>query len=528
MAATTAVMCCRCLVWGLLLCTAAQAQVNPSGPKIGLMEVLRESLKQNNNIQLQQQQVMASEGAKLQAQGQFDPVFSAEVSNQKEIRPLRQDEITALQASGVMDVTTQTSDTTTWRAGVEKTLPNGLVLGSNLTVTTTDDSTSRSALIPEQSAGRLNFTLRVPLLRNAGREVVSAAQYAAEAEYVAAQRELVQANAQTVLNSTLAYWNYLASLRRLGIAQASEQRAGVFVDETEKLIKADQVPRAEVELLLASRAEKTVARLQAEQALIEARRTLARSIGLPADQSLKLAEPADDFPAYAGQSLDVALLPDSLGEQALRQRADLEALRQRELAAQHRVTVASNNLKPQTDLSFSLGYRSLSEGHGPYDLNGLGTLGRSGPVAGVTLNVQLPYGNSSARGGFLAQTAAFDASTLRTRELEASIANNVAVQVEALRRTASQLASGAAAVQRYITTLRNEQTKRRLGLSTLIDLLNVQDRLDNAQAQQVQLQNAYASAIAQLRFELGALVHQQGDVFDVRAEDLTSPDFGTR
>ena len=179
-------------------------------------------------------------------------------------------------------------------------------------------------------------------------------------------------------------------------------------------------------------------------------------------------------------------------------------------------------------MSFSLGYRSLSEGHGPYDLGGLGMLGRSGPVAGVTLNVQLPYGNSSARGGLLAQSAAFDASTLRTRELEASIANNVAVQAEALRRAATQLASGALAVKRYNITLLNEQTKRRLGLSTLIDLLNVQDRLDNAQSQQVQLQNAYASAIAQLRFELGALVRQQGDAFDVRAEDLTSPNFGSR
>lgn len=512
----------------LLLCATAQAQVSVSGQKIGLVYVLRESLKQNSNILLQQQQVVASDGAKLQAQGQFDPVFSAEVSSQKEIRPLRQDEIKGLRATGDLDVNSQTSDNTTWRAGVEKTLPNGMVLGSNLTVTTTDDSFSRSALIPEQTAGRLNFTLRVPLLRNAGREVVGAAQFAAEAEYVAAQRELVQANAQAVLNSTLAYWNYLASHRRLAIAQASEQRAGVFVNETEKLIKADQVPRAEVELLLASQAEKTISRLQAEQTWIEARRTLARSIGLPAEQSLSLAEPADDFPIYSGQALDASLLPSSLGEQALRQRADLEALRQRELAAQHRVTAASNSLKPQTDVSFSLGYRSLSEGHGPYDLGGLGMLGRSGPVAGVTLNVQLPYGNSSARGGLLAQTAAFDASTLRTRELEASIANNVSVQAEALRRAATQLASGALAVKRYNITLLNEQTKRRLGLSTLIDLLNVQDRLDNALSQQVQLQNAYASAIAQLRFELGALVRQQGDAFDVRAEDLTSPDFGSR
>ena len=174
------------VVAGLILCASAQAQVISVGQKIGLMEVLRGALKQNSSILLQQQQVLASEGAKLQAQAQFDPAFTAEIGSQKEIRPMRRDEIATLQATGVMDVTSQNSDTTTWRAGVEKTFPNGLVLGSNLTVTTTDDSTSRNALLPEQSAGRLNFTLRVPLLRNAGRDAVGAAQFAANAEVVAA------------------------------------------------------------------------------------------------------------------------------------------------------------------------------------------------------------------------------------------------------------------------------------------------------------------------------------------------------
>jgi outer membrane protein len=511
------------IVWG----APVQAQTNPA-PKLALMDVLRESLKQNSSILLQRQQVLASEGARLQAQGQFDAVVSAEVSTQKEVRPFRLDEITAQQNNGVFDVTSQTSDNTTWRTGVEKTLPNGMVLGTNLTMTTTDDSTSRAALIPEQTAGRLNFTLKIPLLRNSGRAAVGAAQFAADAEYAAAQRDLVQTNAQTVLNTTLAYWSYLASLRRLSIAKASEQRAGIYVQETEKLIKADQMPRAEADLLLASRAEKQVARLQAEQSYVEARRALARSVGLSADQSIRLADPADEFPAFTGQALDDTALPPTLIEQALRQRADLEASRQRELAAQHRVTAASNGLKPQTDLSFSLGYRTLSEGRGPFDLSGLGTLAQTGPVAGITLSHQWPYENSAARGGLMAQAAAYDSSTLRTRDLESSIANNVAVQIEALRRAATQLAAGEQSAQRYLITLRNEQTKRRLGLSTMIDLLNVQDRLDNALSQQVQLQSAYAAAIAQLRFEVGTLVRQDGDVFDVRAEDLISPDFGPR
>ena len=40
-------------------------------------------------------------------------------------------------------------------------------------------------------------------------------------------------------------------------------------------------------------------------------------------------------------------------------------------------------------------------------------------------------------------------------------------------------------------SVQNEQTKRRLGLATLIDVLNVQDRLDNSLLLLLQLQQEY-------------------------------------
>ena len=517
-AATGLALCLGWLPW--------MAQAQSAGPGIALIDVLRGSLKQNPNTQLQQQQVIASQGAILQAQGQFDPQLSANITRQRDLRSLRGDEIVNLEAAGIQGVNRQTTDVTTWRAGVEQILLNGVAVGGNVAVTKTDDTSAQQGQLPAQTLGRLNFTLRVPLMRNVGRDVVGAGVFAAEAENKAALYDLVQTNAQTVLNSTLAYWDYLARQRRLSIAINSEQRAGALNDEMNKLIRADQVPRAELELLLASRAEKTIARVQAEQAFVEARRTLARAIGLPADQAIAMPDPADEFPTYQGQALDGDALPDILlRSAAVRARADLEANRQREAAARYRLVAARNGLKPQVDFNLNLGYGTLAEGRGPYDLERLLYQGRVGPSFGASLGIQLPYGNSAARGALMVQSAAYDASTIRIRELEASIGNNVAVQIEALRRAALQLAEGAEAVKRYATTLINERTKRRLGQSTLIDVINVQDRFDNAHAAQVQLQQGFAIAIAQLRFELGMLVRQEGESFDVRVEDLTSIEF---
>jgi outer membrane protein TolC len=71
----------------------------------------------------------------------------------------------------------------------------------------------------------------------------------------------------------------------------------------------------------------------------------------------------------------------------------------------------------------------------------------------------------------------------------------------------------------------NERTRRRLGLVTLIDVINFEDRLTDALAAEVQARQAYANAIAQLRFDLGTIVIERDGQFDVPVEDLFNPTF---
>jgi outer membrane protein TolC len=70
-------------------------------------------------------------------------------------------------------------------------------------------------------------------------------------------------------------------------------------------------------------------------------------------------------------------------------------------------------------------------------------------------------------------------------------------------------------VLRYEQAVKNEYVKRKLGLSTLIDVITVQDRLDAARLQLLQLRQEYASGIAQILFEAGELVVRDGSSFRV-------------
>lgn len=496
--------------------------------RLSLHDALQFALQQNPNTLLQQQQVTANRGLLLQAQSQFDPVAGITAARTRESRPLRQDEITALQLAGISSVTEQITDTTTYRLGVDKSLENGIAVGTGFSVTAIDDSNQRLAGIPTQTSGRLSFSLIVPMLKNAGGETVGAQVAASDADLAASLLDLLHTNSQTVFNTTVAYWDSVAKRSRLEITLAAEKRAKELVNEMRKLIAADQLPAAEIELVIASRAEKTAARVAAEQALLDAQHALARQLGLSRAQLTALPVPDEPLPNYDGRKIEVVENRERLIRSAIATRADLDADRKRELAGRYRLNAARNNLKPQLDLSLNLSYGGLAEGAPASAFDRAYTTGRVGPAFTSSVSLQWPFNNSLARGNFLSQSAAYDASTIRLRDREASIASNVSALAAAMERSVEQLVEGREAVNRYAVTLQNQLIKRRLGSATLLDVINVEDRLNNALLNAVQLQQSYANAIVQLRFELGYLVHKRDDRYDVRIADLVTPEFPPR
>src|SRR6185436_5471440 len=87
----------------------APAPTDPAQPParagLALETALRETLKLNPNISLQQQQVFANRGIELQALGQFDPLVSATLRRSRDLRPLRADEIRGIAPLSVLDPT---------------------------------------------------------------------------------------------------------------------------------------------------------------------------------------------------------------------------------------------------------------------------------------------------------------------------------------------------------------------------------------------------------------------------------------
>jgi outer membrane protein TolC len=135
----------------------------------------------------------------------------------------------------------------------------------------------------------------------------------------------------------------------------------------------------------------------------------------------------------------------------------------------------------------------------------------------------MPLGNNAARGQVRQQAAQAQALRVRIHELGHAIASGIETSASAMLRAVDQLKEADAAVKTYAVGLSNERTKRRLGLSTLLDVLNVEDRYNNALLSAVQARQAYASAIAQFRFDTNTLLSREGDSYSARVGELFNP-----
>ena len=112
-------------------------------------------------------------------------------------------------------------------------------------------------------------------------------------------------------------------------------------------------------------------------------------------------------------------------------------------------------------------------------------------------------------------SALLSEAEIRRELLRADIGAAVEASSALVRRSAEALRGSAQIVERYAKTLEHERTRRRLGVATLIDVINVEDRYFRALLDDVQRRSTYAISLVRLGHEVDALVATAGDQFEV-------------
>lgn len=481
--------------------------------RLTLIDAVRATLALEPSILTQQQNALISKGAAQSQAGQFDSALDLTLDYDHENTPL--DEADRL-AEGLSSYRT---DATSYSVSLRRLLRNGISISPSVQTTRTE--TIPSSFDPVTS-GQVDFLITVPLLKGLGVGATGAQEMAAKNEYQVSLLTLRHTASLAVLKTLQAYWNYLAAKQNLAEYIDTESRARKLVDDIEILVKADQVPAGELQQLYASLDQKTATRIAAEQQLTVARETLGLAIGLPYEYFRYLPAPSESFPKPPQDCVKRAYHSlEELSLVSLEYRADYKASVQTQESDRILIGEALNGLKPQLDLDLQLGYSALDQSSSFDSL--FGSLARDVPGASVqvSLRYSFPFLNNSARGLLLQRKATLARDKIQTDNLARTIRSNVAVAVNDLRNSLRELEKSQRAVRAYRLAVENEKAKYSLGMSTLLDITNMEDNLTSSVLSEIAASQNVANAIARVRYETGTLIPApENDLYTIRIEDL--------
>ena len=500
-----------CLLWMLLSFSAAEEAPLPRGEGISLLEAVRMTLANDPNIRLQEKNVEISKGSLQQQTGQFDMKMQTSAGRSYEYTPLTEADAVSLGRSQLE------SDSTSVGVGMSKQFRSGISITPSIEVTQTDDPDDTAEATNYSTLG---FTIQFPLLNGRGKGAPGASEKAARIAYEASELDLQHTVAERILNTVYAYWNCLAAKEQLEVLRKSESRAGQLVRDTGILIESGEVPAADIKHLQANLAVKAASRIAGEQTLFEAKHNLGLAMGLPFEKITSLPLPSDRFPEANKPVLFEGTTNQLFINEALEQRADLLASMKKQESSKILFEMATHNLKPEFDLCLNFGYTGLEEGLTGEDFVNSLTENQSDLNVSVLVQSEWPLGNSSARGELLQKQSQYEQYVIQINDLIRNISSGVTVAVNDLRSKIQELMKSGEAIRLYQTAVDNEKEKFKLGVSTLIDVITTQDRLESSLLNKISKQLGYAQGLVCLRFETGTLISPEEGEYSVNTEQL--------
>ena len=508
-----------CLYFALgYACSQTPTPPTSSTRPIGLVDAVESALKKHPLLQIQGAQVDISRAVKQQASGRFD-TFVDWVGNQSRINtPLTADQRLQAQQAGIL-TGNQGSNLTNYSLNAQKLTRSGISIGPVVELNRATDNLVRNTGINQS---RVAFQVVLPLLRNRGRDAVTAQERAAEFGISASLYDFSHTASQLITSTAVAYWDYVAALKNLEVLRGSEARGQALVDTVRYLIDADQLPRNDINDVTANLADRTTNRVAAEQQVIQARQNLALAMGVGVDEIENVGLPTDDFPGSAND-IPLSVTPSSLDyyiQQALARRGDYLSSRMQQRSSGALLVGAKNQLLPQLNLEISTGYSGLDEGRRPDRLLYSPFVGVQGADAVAGLRYSFPVQNNFARGQAAQAAAVLRQSELRQSETARNIASNVVVTAMAMNNSILRLQNASQTVAAFESALAGEREKLRLGVGSLVDILTIEDRLTTALSSLVQANLFRMSSLAQFRFATGTFLSPDAPVQNISKEVL--------
>jgi len=488
--------------------------------EIRIMDVVRTALEKDATVRIYKSQQTVAAANEQSTKAQFDPQLKASVARSTEYSPISQEQQNIFRRLGAPDVTKSKQSAFSYNVGYEKRYRSGLAISPSITVSTSE-SNNPSSRVPLTS-GKVQFAVIKPLSRGKNSDANTVYEKTSKIESESASLDCLHTISQTARGAILAYWNYAYSYKALKIAQESKARSEKLYNDTKTLVESSEVPPAELDQLQASLNQKLADCEKASQSLLQTKNDLKIAMGITGDSSFEIGPPADFFPTekIVNGTVEVASLTKKLMDFALANRNDYLAAKKRLESFKFTITAARDSLKPQIDLQIAAGYNGRQDDKGAAAIISALHDNVPGTNVSATVNYSIPIGRRSARADVVKQEEQYMQARIKADEIVRLINFTLETRVNAVSSIINRYKSMIESGRLYDKALQNEREKNRMGVSTLLDVVNLEDRLGQAELSLESAVLEYASAIVNLRYEAGCLGTMTTSECEIKFEDI--------
>jgi outer membrane protein TolC len=488
----------RTIYFGMLVMVLLPCRATAS---VSLLEVVRTALHQAPGVQLERENLRSSESDVLGARSAFDPQVSLSLG-------YRHDALSSLFGSELKSVTSTLSSSTL--------LPFGLIIRPEISVV---GYTPSGSLSGSQASSGITFTL--PLMEGLGDNSSRKALSAYRKVYQAENCSLQHTASATIYGAARAYWNYLYAYRALKLDQQLRDKAEESFSATKALAVAGEIAMIRPDQAKAYLQQTAVAELSSNQSLRQAWSALFLAMGTSIAGRENPEEPVDLFPVPGG---DFSLLDSvsALKARAFSSRSDLQALRLQSDAANDLLAGSRNRMKPKIDIDLYAGYSGQHKGSAIADY--LSSL--ASEVPGLNFSATLRYlfatGNHSDEAALIRSRSLYEKSLITRDDLERNITGSVGLAAASVKNAAAVWSLSMQSASTYRLLHAAELKKYRMGMSDLFKVQTVSTDRANAEKQLLAAEQAYATSLLTLRFEVAALMRVQDGSYSVEQQDLVT------
>jgi len=474
-----------------------------------LAEIVNLTLQKNPDILIQKETIRGKRGEFTQSGAAFDTLLTSAVEYSDSANLLTKSNRDALGRSFLRSGNIQLG------LSSAKMQQNGTTFKQSLEITGAESGLPGARL---ENRAKVTFAIIHPLGRGRGRNSQANTQReAAILELDAALASLRISVNRAIFEAVQAYWNYSGSCQRLQILQQAKERAIRLAQETEELIAADERPVSERSQIQANLASKQADYIGGETQVRQTRRALGLVLGISPAEISNLNLPEQSLPDL--QDVQISLsLQENLILSILDQRPELENLRLRMKAAQRRTAGGRNQEKPQVDLSLNAGYSGLNEGFGAESFFSPMSNRIPGMNFGFQISSDLPQSNFQARGIRMQLESNENTLNIVFARTDREIRTSLNLALFSVSDNLRQVDCSRKAVEAYKQAVDNEQAKLSQGMSTIVDLLFVEDRLTSSMLADLQSRIELANSLNALFYESGAIASKDGEKFVVDVE----------